>query len=452
MTLQVTLRNVVLVGLFVLVAVLLLGAAGVVGWEYSNSDEFCATACHNVHPEEPYSHKLSQHAQVSCVECHIGRLSTFAAMVEKSSHVTHAWAVFAGYERPLTAPSLPDASRSCEGCHTAATHQYNPIRVRSRFARDEGNTETKLTLIVRSVGRNFGGEPPRDVNWHASGAVRFIAEDPQQLDVKWVEATRRDGTTVVYEDVAAPLSADAVAAAEKNVMDCIDCHNRAGHSFDNPELLLDAAMDRRLVDPRLPFIKARLVELLDREVESEEDARQAVRESWLDYQQEFAGLAESQPNVWQAAGEAAQAREDFLVDLLVRSQFVEGEGVSWDSFPDHSGHKDAPGCFRCHSGRLQDSSGTPVPVNCTNCHSVPLVTQRDQIPDGYLTLADRRKPRNHGRPDFMARHSELASERCGSCHGEVIEHGTDNQTFCANSGCHDEQWQYLGWEALRSAD
>ncbi len=219
------------------------------------------------------------------MECHIGRLSTFAAMVEKSSHVTHAWTVFAGYERPLTAPSLPDASQSCEGCHTSATHQYNPIRVRSRFARDEVNTETKLTLIVRSVGRNFGGEPPRDVNWHASGAVRFIAEDPQQLDVKWVEATRRDGTSVVYEDVAAPLSDDEVAAAEKNVMDCIDCHNRAGHSFDNPELLLDAAMDRRLVDPRLPFIKARLVELLAREVESEEDARQAVRDSWLDYQQ-----------------------------------------------------------------------------------------------------------------------------------------------------------------------
>ncbi len=452
MTVHLTVRHVVLGLVLAVIVILLLGAAGIASWEYSNSDVFCATACHNVHPDEPYSHKLSQHAQVSCVECHIGRLSTFAAMIEKSGHVTHAWSVLAGYERPLDAPSLPDASHSCEGCHTTATHQANSIQVRSQFAPDEENTETKLTLVVRSVGRTFGGEPPRDVNWHASGAVRFIAADPRQLDIKWVEATRRDGNTVIYQDVQAPLGVEKIAQAEKNVMDCIDCHNRAGHSFRNPALLLDEALARKDIDPGLPFIKARLLELLDRDVESEEQARQLVRDWWSKYQQDFAGLAESKPGTWQAAFDSAQAREDFLVDVMVRSQFVEGEGLSWRSFPDHNGHKDSPGCFRCHSGRLQDEAGTPIPVNCTNCHSVPLVTRGDRIPGGYLDLLDKRKPRNHRQPDFMANHMQLASQRCSGCHGEVIEYGTDDQTFCANSGCHDQQWQYLGWDALRTAD
>ena len=48
----------------------ILGTAGIAGWEYSNSNYFCATTCHAVHPEEPYAHETSHHANVDCVECH----------------------------------------------------------------------------------------------------------------------------------------------------------------------------------------------------------------------------------------------------------------------------------------------------------------------------------------------------------------------------------------------
>ncbi len=55
----------------VLVLVALLGAGGIAGWEYSNSNAFCAAMCHNVHPEEIASHKQGSHARVNCVECHM---------------------------------------------------------------------------------------------------------------------------------------------------------------------------------------------------------------------------------------------------------------------------------------------------------------------------------------------------------------------------------------------
>jgi len=450
MTIKLSARTILLAIVVLGIGIVLLGAAGVAGWEYSNSDTFCANACHQVHPEEPYSHQLSQHAQVSCVECHIGRLSTFEAMIEKSGHVAHAWAVFAGYERPITAPSLPPASASCESCHTSTTHQANSIRVRSRYATDENNTETKVTLIVRSVGRVFGGEPPRDVNWHASGAVRFIATDPQQLDIRWVEATRRDGEKVVYTDVKRPLGEEEIEQSERRVMDCIDCHNRAGHPFRNPELVVDEAFENNELSRSLPYLKARLVEVLNQEFETEEEAKEIVEQAWAKYQEDYPDLAEQYPDAWREAVEFTEERQDFMVELMVRSRFLEEEDVSWRSFPDHSGHKDAPGCFRCHSGRLQDASGNPIPVNCTNCHSVPLVTRRDRIPDNYLALLDQRKPSNHRRPDFMAKHMMLANERCSSCHGD-LEYGTDDKTFCANSGCHDQSWQYVGWDALQTA-
>jgi hypothetical protein len=450
MTIHLTLRN-VLLGLLVAVPVLLLlASAGVATWEYTNSDAFCANACHTVHPEEIFSHQQSYHAQVACVECHIGRMSFFPAAIEKSGHVTHAWAILAGYERPLTSPSLPAASVSCEGCHTANTHRANPVRVTRRFAPDEKNSESKLTMAVRIVGREFGREPPRDVNWHASGAVRFIAMDPQQLNVRWVEATRRDGEKVIYEHVRQPLGEQEAVQADKKVMDCIDCHNRAGHYFRDPELVVDEALARGDLTSSFPFVKARVMELVNTAFDTEAEIRAAVEQAWADYREDFAGLAETDPEAWQRAQEATQARQEFVVQLITNSQFLGAEDISWRSFPDHNGHKYSPGCFRCHNGTLQTDTGTPVPVNCTNCHTIPLVTRNDQIPDNYLALVDRRKPRSHAAPDFMAGHMTQVNDSCAFCHGEVIQFGKDDKTFCANSGCHDGDWEYLGWDALQA--
>jgi hypothetical protein len=67
-------------------------AAGIVGWEYSNSNAFCTNMCHAVHPEEPVAHAASFHARVNCVECHMGRLSTLQLMAIKPTHINELWA------------------------------------------------------------------------------------------------------------------------------------------------------------------------------------------------------------------------------------------------------------------------------------------------------------------------------------------------------------------------
>ena len=41
------------------IALALLGAGGIVAWEYSNSNAFCTNNCHAVHPEEPRAHAAS---------------------------------------------------------------------------------------------------------------------------------------------------------------------------------------------------------------------------------------------------------------------------------------------------------------------------------------------------------------------------------------------------------
>ena len=54
-------RRTVMVGavsaiLLGLIAVGVVGALGIVGWEYTNSNQFCASMCHSVHPEESANH------------------------------------------------------------------------------------------------------------------------------------------------------------------------------------------------------------------------------------------------------------------------------------------------------------------------------------------------------------------------------------------------------------
>lgn len=433
-----------------LVAFVLLGAVSVAGWEYSNSNEFCATACHDVHPEEPYAHQLSHHANVDCVECHIGRLSTFRAMLEKSGHILHAWTYFAGYERPLYAPSFAGATDSCEGCHTKEPHRHNTVNAYTRFSSDRRNTEKKLTMTVRLDGREFGGEERRDIDWHSSGVVRFISDEPQKRQIRWVEVTQPDGSRQVYNNVVATLSDAEIERAEKQVMDCADCHNRAGHPFRDPEEEVDRALADNRLSASLPYVKKRAVELLEQEFESEEEARELVRRAWEKYEADFPDVQEKNPEAWNAAREFMEERQNFMTDLMVRSRFVDSEDVSWRSFPDHNGHKLDPGCFRCHGGRLQTAEGTPITVNCTNCHSIPLVTKRDRVPDYFLQLIDMRKPNSHRDPAFMSKHSSLAVEQCAGCHGE-LKFGVSDRTYCSNSGCHGEVWEYLDFDALRSA-
>ncbi len=69
------------------IALAVLGAGGIVAWEYSNSNAFCTNMCHAVHPEEPVAHAASFHARVNCVECHMGRLSTLQLMAIKPTHI-----------------------------------------------------------------------------------------------------------------------------------------------------------------------------------------------------------------------------------------------------------------------------------------------------------------------------------------------------------------------------
>ena len=193
MVMHLNARNILIACGVIGVVFLLLGGVSVATWEYTNSDAFCSNACHQVHPQEPFAHQTSQHRNVACVECHIGRMGFFGSALEKAGHITHAWSLLVGYDRPTYAISLQDARNSCESCHPPTTHRNNSLRDIRRFLEDEKNTERHTTMVMRLTGRNLSNENWLGINWHASGNVHFLSDGPQALNIHYVTATLPDG-------------------------------------------------------------------------------------------------------------------------------------------------------------------------------------------------------------------------------------------------------------------
>src|SRR5512145_2622780 len=150
------------IGTFVAVGIglMVLGAAGIAGWEYSNSDHFCATVCHRVHPEESVIHKQSVHARVQCVECHMGRLSTLHMMGLKPTHVNELWGMIVGYERPVGSHTLRPSRDNCEACHWPAVEHHDSIAVKKRYDTDPKSSESVTRLTLHTATGVAGARDP----------------------------------------------------------------------------------------------------------------------------------------------------------------------------------------------------------------------------------------------------------------------------------------------------
>ena len=43
--------------------------------------------------------------------------------------------------------------------------------------------------------------------------------------------------------------------------------------------------------------------------------------------------------------------------------------VTWGSYPNHLGHTDSPGCFRCHDEQHATADGETITQDCFTCHN-----------------------------------------------------------------------------------
>jgi hypothetical protein len=62
--------------------------------------------------------------------------------------------------------------------------------------------------------------------------------------------------------------------------------------------------------------------------------------------------------------------------------------VVWNTYPNHLGHKQSPGCFRCHDNKHKTDTGEKISKKCGTCHNVIAEDESDSAVLQELGLQD----------------------------------------------------------------
>jgi len=425
------------------IALAVLAAGGIVAWEYSNSNAFCTDNCHAVHPEEPRAYAVASHARVQCVECHMGRLPTLQLMTLKAAHYHELLGMITGYKRPLAATTLRPARDNCESCHWPEVNHSDKVRTKVHYAADAANTETRTRLVVHTGSGEARDKATRGIHWHIAQNVEFATDDVQKRTIPWVRITGKDGKTTTYFDATSKVSRAEMDQKPKQRMECADCHNATGHPFVNPANRVDQAISEGKIDRSLPSIKARALAIIDKA----STLHGPMEEQVPKFKQIIADAApkgELKPEAKAAEAQFAAT----MLDILKLSEF-EAKDLTWKSFPNHVGHQDSPGCFRCHDGKHVNEKGEAIRLQCTLCHDLPQVTIDGSLKTVASTVAPGlTPPEGHNAPNWMHDHRSKIDSSCTMCHGP-IKWGKDGGSFCSNPACHGRKWPEMNLDATK---
>lgn len=332
--------------------------------EYMDSVSFCGQACHIMTPEFT-AYAVAPHSEVACVDCHIGEgpQSYIAAKLNGTKQLIEV--ITGTYPTPVPTPvhNLAQGSLTCGRCHANRDFGVKAWQ-KLHFESDEQNS-AKRTQLKLFIG---GGANPAGAHGaHMSGAavVEYRA-DPSRETVQWLRYVTPDGQEKIF--ARAGWNEQQAGQYELRTMDCVDCHNRAAHSFEVPEQAIDQALAEGSIDSSLPFVRRQGLQLVQAGYDSPELAETQIAESLRAfYQSQYAATAA-------ASGEAISRTSRELAAIRNRNVFPEW-GVNWGTHPNQSGHENFPGCFRCHNDQLvlQDATQTPIGASCSACHAVETV-------------------------------------------------------------------------------
>ena len=418
------------------VLTLMLIGGGVHGWEYTNSPQFCGTACHTMPPQDTV-YKQSPHANVTCEECHIGRTSFVNQLTRKSQGLKETYyQIFNLYEYPIRAKALRPARQTCETCHQPETFSDDSLRVIPRFADDAENTPSQTYLIMKTGGGAKREGLGRGIHWHIVNKVEYYPLDELDQTIPYVRVTNDDGSTTEYVDLESGFDPSTIDEDKLVAMDCVTCHNRVTHEFSFPEESINFAMQRGQIDPGIPMIHQKAVEVMSTQYENRADAFAAIDnlESYYKGTEYYSGNAEK-----------VSAAIQTLKDIYDRTVFHDQE-INWNTHPNNLGHINSPGCFRCHDGKHLNDKQEAIRLECNVCHSIPVVKDANDFVTS-IEISTGAEPESHLNPNWISLHNQAFSPSCSACHTTDDPGGTSNTSFCSNSACHGNVFTYAGFDA-----
>lgn len=331
---------------------------------YMESPNFCGTACHVMNPEH-VAYQVGSHAQVKCVECHVGE-GAGNAIKAKLNGTRQLFLLLAGtYSRPVPSPphQLKPASETCENCHSR-NHDFGS-RLWRRTQFDDAGQKLDTALMLKLGGAE--GDGIHGAHMGPGLTITYQAADEKRERMLAVDVSR-GGKQEQYATDGFRAGKEKPGFTRR--MDCLDCHNRPAHEFEQPDRVVDRLMASGKLPAGLPMFRKTSLELLRGKYASRQDAEAMPARLLAYYEKNHPALYAARQAELAAAGRQ-------LLALYQRNVFPE-MNVTWGTYPQHIGHTDSPGCFRCHSEELKAKTpGKAITTDCEACHKVLGVEEKD---------------------------------------------------------------------------
>lgn len=367
-------------------------------YHYAESVQFCGQVCHRAMNPEFVTYQRGAHARVDCVDCHIGSGAEW--FIKAKINGTHQLIAYTldNYNRPIGTPlkNLRPAQDICEKCHWPEKFHGNIDVSFSHFLSDKANTPYNVRLLLR-VNTNAPGAPAGGIHWHVNQNVKveYYATDDKRQDVPWTRVTNKvDGTSRVYrtESFKGEPPLDRI-----RTMDCMDCHNRPAHVFPTANDAVEAALAAGTLPSALPNIKREAVKaMMQPDITTGPEAAQKI----ADY------LRSKYTGKPALAAAIAEVQKIYAVSIFPERK------ADWRVYPNNIGHKDWPGCFRCHDDKHKTSAGEAVrSSDCASCHTILAQGKGDE----FELLNSRGQEFKHPGGEYD---SDLT---CSDCHNGGIQ-------------------------------
>ena len=239
------------------------------------------------------------------------------------------------------------------------------------YLSDENNTHSKITMLLKVGGGNSILAKQTGIHWHMNIAneVTYLAADSSRQIINWVEArNRKTGKLTIYKKGNVKFNEQEMR--DKGLlrkMDCIDCHNRPSHIYNQPNRMVNVFMSLDSIEASLPYIKSTAVEALEKPYTDKETGIDSIETFVKNFYSVY----------YPSADTAAIDRSIRTIQEIYKNNYFPSMNVSWKKYPNNIGHMYYSGCFRCHDGEHYDQNGNVLPKDCNLCHTIIAQTIND---------------------------------------------------------------------------
>jgi hypothetical protein len=348
---------------FALVFLMITAVSSYQAYHVTKSVAFCGETCHSVMHPQYVTAQHSPHARVACTECHVAP-GAGGFVASKFNGLNQVFATLTGTVKlPISHDKVKIDQRTCEQCHWPQRYVGNLEKTFMHYLDDEENTPYAVRLLLKVGGGDPTHGPVGGIHWHMNvgSKVEYIATDDKKQNIPWVRVTHEDGEVVEYR---VPSFKDDISKHRIRTMDCMDCHNRPAHHFRTPNDAVDLAISLGKISTDLPSVKRISVV--------------ALTQPYANTAEGLTKIAESMREAYGNHPEAAAAIAE--VQNIYRLYFFPEMKTDWTLYPNNIGHKDWPGCFRCHGGDHVSHDGTRR-INHDDCNACHIILAEGSGPE-----------------------------------------------------------------------